>query len=243
MMKGRGERSRRCEEHLTTKCTFPTCTLLTLPSATACQYHVCRAIGCLVTLSPALFSSTPTIPSPNFPLQFPTTATNPAVALAPSSPFCDAHRCIEPGCNNPSLNAITTTTIPTTSTTTAGVAGLGGGGMYCIEHAHRLNHRHTYRHGHPHRTCRHHHGLCFRASAGGGCGWPGDSGGGSDSSDDSDGDDTVTDHGDECGGGGGGDGGGGGGAISVDLGTCVHCAGGGSDCGSHGKKKSCHKCA
>ncbi|KAI1411249.1 hypothetical protein F5Y13DRAFT_201457 [Hypoxylon sp. FL1857] len=83
-VRGRNKMQTRCEEHLLTKCAFPTCPLDAANGAASCRYHTCRTGGCLATLS-----------------------TNPS---ASTSLFCDAHRCSEPGCPNPRS---ATTTTPT----------------------------------------------------------------------------------------------------------------------------------
>ncbi|KAI1106475.1 hypothetical protein F4804DRAFT_330268 [Jackrogersella minutella] len=80
-VRGRNVKLTRCEEHLKSKCAFPTCTLDAEGGAAACRYHVCRAGGCLATLLP------PPVPA----------------ASVATSLFCDTHRCSEPGCPSPRL--------------------------------------------------------------------------------------------------------------------------------------------
>ncbi|KAL7624151.1 hypothetical protein AAE478_005708 [Parahypoxylon ruwenzoriense] len=75
--KGR-ERQDRCEEHLKSKCAFPSCPLDATADARgnalpACRYHACRHVGCMAVLS----------------------------SESPSSLYCDAHRCRESACPNP----------------------------------------------------------------------------------------------------------------------------------------------
>ncbi|KAI1090091.1 hypothetical protein F5B19DRAFT_504169 [Rostrohypoxylon terebratum] len=196
-IRGRGLRLTRCEEHLKSKCAFPSCPLDAEGNAAACRYHVCRADGCLAMLPPT---------------------------IAPASPrtslFCDVHRCVELECVNPRLTTTTATTaLPPTSPLAAAAAAAAamatpsgdGGNMYCAEHVqrrrmvfglgsglcprHGVGCRHTFEAGYE-------GGMCCRFHGGGG------------DDDDSDDDDTVTDRGGSSSVG-----------VGLDISPCFCCSG------------------
>ncbi|OTA95179.1 hypothetical protein M434DRAFT_29213 [Hypoxylon sp. CO27-5] len=211
-VRGRNRLQTRCEEHLLTKCAFPTCLLDAENGAASCRYHTCRASGCLATL--------------------------PSLSAVSTSLFCDAHRCSEPGCANPRS---TTTTTPTSTPLGGGDAAgaycvehgyinrLGLGSGRCRYH-HR-GHRHGFGGGGGGGGFCGWHGGC-------GCGCGG--GGGGDDDDDDDSDDEDSDHDDGCGGDDGSGGNSSSIGVGVDMKACFHCGGIG-DCGSRSKKKHCHK--
>ncbi|KAI0837451.1 hypothetical protein F5Y06DRAFT_89746 [Hypoxylon sp. FL0890] len=175
-VRGRNVMQTRCEEHLLSKCAFPTCPLDAENGAASCRYHTCRAGGCLATLS-----------------------TNPS---ASTSLFCDAHRCSEPGCPNP-RSTTTTASPPLAGREPSGayciehvyINQLGVG--RCRHH--RRRHHHGFGGSGGCGSCGWHGGC--GCGCGGGCG----SGGGDDDDDDSDDDDTDPDPGCGDDGGSGGD--------------------------------------
>ncbi|KAI2611511.1 uncharacterized protein GGS25DRAFT_519820 [Hypoxylon fragiforme] len=111
--RGRNARWEVCEEHLKTKCVFPTCTLDATDGAAACQYHVCRVPGCLITLSSSSSS---------------------AAATTSTSLYCDGHRCIELGCPNRRVGTTAAAAATATATATASSGGDVVDGAYCLEH-------------------------------------------------------------------------------------------------------------
>ncbi|KAI1457867.1 hypothetical protein F4805DRAFT_158003 [Annulohypoxylon moriforme] len=165
-VRDRGKRLARCEEHLKSKCAFPSCTLDAEGNTAACRYHVCRANGCLTMLAATI------------------TATSLRTSL-----FCDAHRCVESECTNQRLS---TTISPTTNLTTAvpAMPTLPPGdyrNMFCAEHVYQR--RMALGLGFGSCMCPCHFGVKRGGSC---CRCHNDSSGDDDSSDD---DDTITDHG------------------------------------------------
>ncbi|KAI0901316.1 hypothetical protein F4806DRAFT_492206 [Annulohypoxylon nitens] len=169
-IRGRGMRLERCEEHLKSKCAFPSCPLDAEGNAAACRYHVCRADGCLTMLPPTITPASPR-----------------------TSLFCDVHRCVESECVNPRLTTTSALPPPPPLAAAAMTTPPGdGGNMYCAEHVHQrrmgldLGAGLCSRHG---IGCRH----TFEAGYGGGICCRFHSGG--DDDDDSGDDDTVTNRG------------------------------------------------
>ncbi|KAI0884964.1 uncharacterized protein GGS22DRAFT_188242 [Annulohypoxylon maeteangense] len=174
-VRGRGVRSARCEEHLKSKCAFPSCTLDAEGNAAACRYHVCRANGCITMLAQTI---TPT--------------------SARTSLFCDVHRCVESECVNPRLTTTTTTTTINTTAAIPAAATLppcSGGNVYCAEHVHQR--RMGLGVGFSSGLCPCSGGGCrhtFGTRYGGAC-CRTHGGSSGDDDDDSDDDDTITDRG------------------------------------------------